>query len=366
MRSDYEIYKPLTKKRRKTMPRPDLTSRLPVMPVNRYDYLRHHKPQLAFIPSMIGLLRNNPNDPGLKKFLRDSKADANKMLSMYEALPSRTKIVRYSRNYRQFEAYNKTFKELLEKTSKEYREKMRLEDLRKKEAVRKKLFEFKQKSPQEILKTVPKDAYELIAMQKYMRLYWKKLAPCCETTAGAESTEGVDGKPPITPKKYAFRINRMKCNEQEDWTGDDDIYFVTIAVDGNGKVLAQQSPPWEMDTDQSRFIYYNVYPMQSPNDFLDISVRMYEVNGSYESIGNTLIAVGAAASGLNVVAGAALGILGAVVNLLGDLDDDDDLGTHNFTFNGAANLRTSVGTKPKSYLGDGADYDVTFQLIEAA
>ncbi len=156
----------------------------------------------------------------------------------------------------------------------------------------------------------------------------------------------------------------MKCNEQEDFTWDDDIYYVSVAVDGNGKVLALQSPHWKMDTDQGRNIYWNVYPMQSPNNFLDISIRMYEVNGSYEPIGSALAAIGSAASGLNIVAGAALGILGGFVTLFGALDEDDDLGTRNFTFSGATDLHTRVGNTTKSYLGDGADYDVTFQLME--
>ncbi len=157
----------------------------------------------------------------------------------------------------------------------------------------------------------------------------------------------------------------MKCNEQEDWTGDDDIYFVSVIIDGNGKVNAQQTPSWEMDTGQTRNIYWNLYPMRDPNNYLEICVRMYEVDGSYNAIGNIVTALGGVAAVASMGAGAAISAIGQIIILLGGLDPDDDLGTHGFLFNGAVNLHTSVGVINRSYLGDGADYDVRFQLIEA-
>ncbi len=147
------------------MPRPEPIFRIPALPVSRYDYLRHYKPQSLFIPLLVGLIRNKPNDQDLKKFLKDAKIASAKILESYDGLPSGTKSKLYGRNYRDGESFNKSFKELLIETSKEYKEKIRLEDLRKKEAVRKKLIEFKEKSLYEIMQTKPADVYEFIAMR---------------------------------------------------------------------------------------------------------------------------------------------------------------------------------------------------------
>ncbi len=187
------------------MPRLEPIPKQPTMPANRCDYLRHYKPQLSFVPSLIGLIRNRADDPSLKKFLTGAKADPSKLLSSYSALTSEKKIDRYGKNYAQLEKYDKTFKDLLQDVSKEYQEKMRLEDLRQKEAVRRKLIEFRKMSLQEIMQKVPADAYELIAMQKYMQFYWKKLSPCCESSATTGSSEGVNGNPPLTPKKILIQ-----------------------------------------------------------------------------------------------------------------------------------------------------------------
>lgn len=347
------------------MPRRIPTHRIPTNPVSRFDYLRHYKPESLFIPRLIGLIKNKPNDRELKSFLRKARIDSRNILDNYETLESSKKRDYYGRDYHIGESYNKSFKELLTKTSIEYKEKITIENLRKKEAVRKKLIEFKDKSLYDILQIKPEDSFELIAQQKYIRNYWRRLVPCCELSGGEDKPPTPVPPPTPPPKKYSFRINKMKCNEQEDWTGDDDIYFVSYVVDGNGKVTALQSPSWEMDTGQKRSIWWSVYPMQNPNNFLDIAVRMYEVNGSYDDISAALGALASAAGGINVYAGAALGILGGLAALIGALDDDDDLGTHGFTFNGKVNLHTSVGTHLRSYLGDDADYDVNFQLIEA-
>ncbi len=87
-------------------------------------------------------------------------------------------------------------------------------------------------------------------------------------------------------------------------------------------------------------------------------------DGSYESVGNVVSAIGGVAAVVSMGAGAAIAAIGALISALGDLDPDDDLGTHNFTFNGASNLHSSVGTHLRNFNGDGADYDVNFQLIE--
>ena len=52
--------------------------------------------------------------------------------------------------------------------------------------------------------------------------------------------------PPEQPKKFGLRTTKLKCYNQTE-TGHDEVYLVSIAVDGRGNVFTLLSPKWSID-----------------------------------------------------------------------------------------------------------------------
>ena len=177
--------------------------------------------------------------------------------------------------------------------------------------------------------------------------------------------------PPEQPKKFGLRTTKLKCYNQTE-TGHDEVYLVSIAVDGRGNVFTLLSPKWSIDDGDDDVLYPNhwIYPMQDPSGFLDVALDLWEDDGGYEDVGEALMTVGGAVSLLSLGAGAALSIVGGVVTLISSLDDDDQYGTTTLTWGSKVQLEAGVGTYVKSYYGedhtgDHFDFDLTVNLASA-
>jgi hypothetical protein len=179
--------------------------------------------------------------------------------------------------------------------------------------------------------------------------------------------------PQNPPPQFGFKLNYLKCVEQEDITGDDRTYFVTVAVDGAMRVVANHSFNWKMDTGQARYPNWYIYPPNNPNNFLDIAAVLYEDDGGYAQVGALVTAIGDSVRGIGGVignpyvqiAGGIISIAGDFISLASGLDDDDELGVANFTYESLNDLETGVGALGRRFTGDDADYRATFQLLRA-
>jgi hypothetical protein len=115
-----------------------------------------------------------------------------------------------------------------------------------------------------------------------------------------------------------------------------------------------------------------MYPHQDPNGFLDVAMRLYEDDGNYAKVGEVMQAAGntvVSVSGGNpyvAIAGGVLFIAGSIVSIASAVDEDDDLGTTDFTYLSAQDLETRVGVVNRDFTQDDADYDVSFELIGTA
>lgn len=177
--------------------------------------------------------------------------------------------------------------------------------------------------------------------------------------------------PPEQPKKFGLRTTKLKCYNQTE-TGHDEVYLVSVAVDGRGAVITRLSPKWSIDDDDDDVLYPNhwIYPMQDAGGFLDVALDLWEDDGGYDDVGQSLMALGGAVSIVSLGAGAALAIIGGVVSLISSLDDDDQYGTATLTWASALQLESGVGTYIKSYYGedhtgDWFDLDLSVSLASA-
>lgn len=193
---------------------------------------------------------------------------------------------------------------------------------------------------------------------------------------GCRCEEDNPSDPPVA-KKFGVKVSKLKCHDQRE-VGNDEIYLVSAAVDGNGKLVTTTSSKYSIDDDDDdvRYPNYWVYPMQDPNGFLDVAISMWEDDGGYTQAGQAVAAIGSAVGTIpnpyTVGAGVALQIIGGLISLASWLDDDDHYGNAYRTWPSATNLAAGVGTYTLSYyevdtgwFDDGHDLDVQIKLLTA-
>lgn len=196
-------------------------------------------------------------------------------------------------------------------------------------------------------------------------------------TCRCEQAGATDAPPPEPPKKFGVKVSKLKCHDQRE-TGHDEIYLVSAAVDGNGKLVSMVSNKLSIDDDDDDVLYpnYYVYPMQDPNGFLDLAIAMWEDDGGYGGAATYVTSIGAAIATIpspyTIVAGVALQIIGGLIGLASWLDDDDHYGDAYKTWASSAALQAGVGSYILSYYevdtgwsDDGHDFDLTINLMSA-
>ncbi len=323
------------------------------------DYLSHYRPRhydiserSLLIPRLVALMRSRGVMPGGR--------DLGERFSLaYRQLDDVEKKELFGPGLAAAEKYSKSLPELLQTTFAHYRkQRAGLEKL-----VHKRLQDAISEvagMPVTRLLSTPVaqlDAFRLMAIRDVVGRYSTRPLPYGELV-GIRPDQPPSGE-------YTFRLSRVLCEDQEDLFGDDEIFFASVAVDGSGTVTAQTSQTWSMDVGQLRDVFWTVYPMANPKQFLDISVQMYESDRVLATMAKTMTWIADVAKG--VAGGFAAGILlaaGEIVEFLGDLDPDDDLGLHNFTFSGDTALRQGTTAEARSYSGSGVHYEVGFQLLE--
>lgn len=209
-------------------------------------------------------------------------------------------------------------------------------------------------------------AYEI------MRKLYAKLFGCrCEVPGNGEQP------PQAQPKRFGLKLTKIKCHDQRE-NGHDEIYLVSVIVDGNGQMLTDVSPKYSLDDDDHDVSYPNrwIYPVQDPAGFLDLGIAMWEDDGGYGQAGQTVATIGGAIASIpnpyTIVAGVAIAIIGELISLASWLDDDDHYGDAYKTWPSASSLESGVGSHNLSYyegdtglFDDGHDLDVTIQVISA-
>jgi hypothetical protein len=209
-------------------------------------------------------------------------------------------------------------------------------------------------------------------MYEVYRKIHSKLHPCRCDEPG-ETTP----PPPKPPPKFGLKVSKIKCYDQRE-VGHDEIYLVSAAVDGNGNLITTVSGKYSIDDTEDDVVYPNswIYPMQPTGDFLDVAVAMWEDDGGYEGAGQAVTAIGGALTKIPnpyvVAAGAALAIIGGLIQLASFLDDDDHYGDVSRTWPTQTNLQSGVGSYILSYyevdtglFDEGHDFDVTLNLLSA-
>lgn len=167
-----------------------------------------------------------------------------------------------------------------------------------------------------------------------------------------------DGETPPRPR-YALRLSRIKCNDKDE-VGHDEVYVVSVVVDGAGKLTAQTSPRYSMndgDTDVKWPNWY-MYPGSDPGGFLDLAVELWEDDGGYgdaakaiAGLGASIAAAGAATGNPYVIgAGVALGLIGGLVGIAGWLQSNDRYGQEELSWLSDADLAAGVGPYTVSFI----------------
>jgi hypothetical protein len=182
--------------------------------------------------------------------------------------------------------------------------------------------------------------------------------------------------PPQNPTKFGVVTQKLKCFDQCE-KGYDEVYFVCVAVDGNGQCTETVSPILRINDDDDDVLYprHWIYPMKPANGFLDVAIQMMEDDGGYQRIGSALTAFGGVVRAIGgaipnpFVAGAGLAIvvIGNLIAVLGNLDSDDNYGIQTKTWNSAATLAAAPGVYLMHYSGrdwskDSFDFDLTINV----
>lgn len=181
--------------------------------------------------------------------------------------------------------------------------------------------------------------------------------------------------PPEPPKKFGLKGTKLKCHDQRE-VGHDEIYFISAVADGNAQLITTVSPRVSINDDDNDVKYPNfwMYPMQDPGGFLDLGISMREDDGGYEEAGQIVTKIGDAVSDIptpyTVIAGAAITIIGELINLSSFLDDDDKYGDAFKTWSSQSNLENGVGSYLLNFyeadtgtFDDGHDFDFTINLL---
>lgn len=207
------------------------------------------------------------------------------------------------------------------------------------------------------------------------RAIWADLSiDCCAI--------GVDGDPPPTRPVYGVRLSRIKCRETDE-VGHDEVYVITIAVDGAGSLKADTSPKYSMNDSDANVRYPNrfIYAPLDPKGFLDVAIELWEDDGGYDAAAKAIAGLAAAVAAAGTVAvnpwvigaGAALGLIAGLVGIAGLLDHNDRYGQDGLSWVSDADLAAGVGPYMKSFVNkdDGIfdftqwNYDVQFDLVHS-
>lgn len=318
------------------------------------------KPRTPFIPTIIEALKNPGKDHAAMEFRnRLGEKLAKRMIDAWEALPNHAKQSRYHTGvHRDVEG---TLDVRLATLSKLHT------------AARKQLVRERRKLVKAEVSQMAKAGLAAYVPSKDSILASEVWRHWTERTGGhgCRCEKPQEEPPPEQPKKFGLRTTKLKCYNQTE-TGHDEVYLVSVAVDGLGHVITRLSPLWSVDDDDDDVLYPShwIYPMQDAGGFLDIALDLWEDDGGYEDVGQSLMALGGAVSIVSLGAGAALAIIGGAVSLISSLDDDDQYGTTTLNWGSKSQLEAGVGTYIKSYYGedhtgDWFDIDLSVTLSSA-
>jgi hypothetical protein len=161
----------------------------------------------------------------------------------------------------------------------------------------------------------------------------------------------VDGEPPNRPR-YSLRLSRIQCTNKDE-VGHDEVYVVSIVVDGTGGIRTDTSPTYSINDSDSDVKWPNryLYTPADPGGFLDFAFELWEDDGNYAAIAAAVAGLGAAlvgagAAGVNpwvVLAGVALGIIAGLLGIAGLFRRDMRYGLEHLTWGSDADLAAGVG-----------------------
>jgi hypothetical protein len=207
---------------------------------------------------------------------------------------------------------------------------------------------------------------------------WSQLAGATEARCCGRARADDEGEPERIPN-YGIKLTRIQCHEHDEFRHDE-IYVVSVAVDGNGQVKAETSAKYPMNDGDDNVVYPNkwMYPMTNPKGFLDLAVDLWEDDGGYEEAAAAVAALGISIAALpagpvTTVAGIALAAIGGLVALGGWLDDEDQFGVESKTWASSDELLSGVGPHVRSIVNydtgifdiTSYNYDLQFELLTA-
>jgi hypothetical protein len=201
---------------------------------------------------------------------------------------------------------------------------------------------------------------------------WQNFAGSRNSCCGLADHE--EDKPEAKPH-YGVKLSKISCFEQDEW-GNDEIYIASIAVDGNGDVIAGLTPIYSMDDGDVRYPNRFLYPMKDPKGFVDVAIEIWDDDGGYDEAAKAFVALGAggaaiggglvklaAASSLGpgvLIAGGVLVAIAGLLALADFLDDDDRYGALAFSWHSSNELQSGVGAETKSIVNkDTGFFDIT-------
>jgi hypothetical protein len=332
----------------------------------RKSWPSHRVPE--FVPILVSYLRQDRRDAVLDRLLEGAEATPREMTARFDSLAGPLVTRRYGRQASDLarRAPAVPFKEFLLETLRSNAKLIAAEKQRRRGLVRSEFRRIRDLPMSAALQVAPTSTAVLEALRRYHLIYNQD---CCEDKA----TEGAaaDGAP---ARKFAHRVSRLKCRSQEDFTGADHVYFISIAGDGHGNVYSKRSLMFRIEEDQTISPSFYTYDMRDPGGFLDVALRLYEEDGGYAAAGRAVNAIGSAISSLGFqqgsayvgIAGAGIAIGGMLIELFGELDEDDDLGTHDWTYENQNDLDIRIGaTDARVFDGDDADYQAKIKLLSA-
>ncbi|MBI3186780.1 MAG: hypothetical protein HYZ31_02770 [Gammaproteobacteria bacterium] len=185
-------------------------------------------------------------------------------------------------------------------------------------------------------------------------------------------------QPPST--KYGAKVTGLHCYNHTE-AGSDEIYVISTAVDGKGKILVRPSgliSKVNAET-QDFFVSHWAYPTDQANGFLDLAFELYEDDGGYQEVADALKEIGDASQLLGevlevpelLIASAVLGIVVGILDLAGYLDQDDCFGTGTMPLLNASAIQAAIGSHSIAYVGedwagDNYDYALDVQVYAVA
>lgn len=326
------------------------------------------RPRVSFIPIIVNALANQQNDASAKKFAAALDNVADPIVKGWERLsgPERAKRFNIGRSWQP--PQGDLAAQLAAAATAWKNERAQIVQGRKKLIKA----ELDRALSMGLASYTPPPAFtrdKALAYEFQKSLYGKLFGCRCESADTAT--------PPAKAAKYGVKVTKVKCHDQRE-VGNDEVYLVGAAVDGNGQIVSTISNKMSIDDGDGDVLYPNywVYPMQDPNGFLDLGISMWEDDGGYAEAGRAVAAIGSAIATLpnpyTIGAGVALAIIGEALLLFSWFDNDDFYGSATRTWGSAASLAAGVGSYVMGYyevdegwLDDGHDFDVTINMLAA-